>query len=83
MANNIEVIGITVKIGEQLACLTIEDARDLLRKLGNVVKEEDPPQYYQEFFTLRPDATPWTGQPWCTWGDGTGDETPTRITVTG
>ena len=85
MANNIEVTGITVKIGEKLVCLTIEDARDLLRKLGDVIKDENARWYYEEILT--PSGSPWTEQPWCTWSnDGTCETYSTgetsNITVT-
>ena len=78
MANNIEVTGSTVKIGEKLVCLTIADARILLRELGNVIKEENSLWHYQETFTLSPDSWPEI-KPYCTWDDSSG---PVSVTVT-
>ena len=75
MAKNIEVTGVTVKINGQLVCLTIEDARILLRELNNVIKEDNPIWRYQESFTLSPD-------PWTDLGPNNTWEIPTTITVT-
>ena len=78
MKNDIEVTGITVKIGEKLVCLTIEDARDLLRKLGDVIKEDSLVWEYEEVVIPNPwpDIDSWTEDSW------TGDVTHTGITIT-